>query len=355
MDASATTDAARADEVTVQEHRGRAMGTSLHIVVVGRHVVGRDAAGRDDLGSADGPSDPEHPELASMVSRGVSRIAQLEARWSRFLPNSEVSRCNSTRGIPVDVSVDTRNLVRHAIHGWRESGGAYDPTIFDALIANGYDRSYDEMLDCAEGTPDSLGNSPGHDPWADEPTPAPGCDGIEIDDEIGSVTLPIGTGFDPGGLGKGLAADLVVEELIKAGAPGAMVNLGGDLRVAGDAPTSDGWVVEIAEPTVQVDPIGLAVMIDGGLATSTTRRRVWTVDGRSCHHVIDPRVGRPVESQAQLATVITGRAWWSEILATQLLLSPIDRWADVTGDSASMVVDTDGNVHTFGTMKDHLR
>jgi len=341
MNTSTTLDSTRVDSLMVREHQSRAMGTSLHLVVVGF------PSQADPADPADHPAQPRRPDLASLISRGVDRIAQLEARWSRFLPNSEVSRCNSTRGIPVDVSADTRSLVRHAIHGWRETNGAYDPTILDALIANGYDRSYEELLE--DMLEDML------EPVAGQSVPAPGCNGIEIDDEIGTVTLPVGTGFDPGGLGKGLAADMVVEELIAAGALGAMVNLGGDLRVAGEAPTPNGWAVEIAEPTVCTDPLGLAVMIDGGLATSTTRRRVWTVGGRAFHHVIDPRAGQPVESSAQLATVISGRAWWSEILATQLLLSPSDRWAEVTGDAAAMVVDSNGDIHTFGTMKEHLR
>ncbi len=318
MQAEATIDPTRADhEPSVTEHQGRAMGTRLHIVVVG---------------------DP------ALVDVAVDRVTQLEHRWSRFIDNSEISRCNDTRGIPVDVSADTISLVRHAIHGWTKTDGAYDPTVLDALIASGYDRSYEIML--KEGADVSL---------IDEAAPAPGCAGIEINDVFSTVTLPIDTGFDPGGIGKGLAADMIVEEIMAAGAEGAMVNLGGDLRVAGTAPTPDHWVVEVAEPSVSDTRVGLAVMIDGGLATSTTRRRVWTVDGRTCHHVIDPRLGRPVESEAQLATVISGRAWWSEVLATQILLTPSDRWEEVTGDAASLVIDLDGNTHIFGSMKDHLR
>ncbi len=302
------------------------MGTRLHILVVGS---------------------------AHLLDQAVRRVDQLEARWSRFIERSEVSRCNATRGIPVDVSADTRSLVRHAIHGWRETDGAYDPTVLDSLIASGYDRSYDLMGDDIDAAADghrAVDRASNYDPQ-----PSPGCDGIIVEDEFGTVMLPIGTGFDPGGIGKGLAADIIVDELMAAGAGGAMVNLGGDLRVAGNAPTADGWVVEISEPSVQQEVIGVAAMVDGGLATSTTRRRVWEVDGVAQHHVIDPRVGRPVVSQAQLATVISGRAWWSEVVATQLLLSPPDSWSAVTADAASLVIDTNGAFHTFGSMKDHLR
>ncbi len=331
------------------------MGTDLHIVLVGS------------------PGSPGSSDIDELIESAVRRVQQLELRWSRFDPGSEVSRCNSTRGIPVDVSADTRLLLRHAIHGWEYTTGAYDPTILDSLIASGYDRSYEALTQLADSTgrtsfPEFAPAAAPARATAPAPAPAPGCSGIEIDDEFGTVTLPFDVGFDPGGIGKGLAADMIVEEMIDRGARGAMVNLGGDLRVAGDAPSAAGWIVEINEPAVsragQVELAGkaeltgqveLLEMIDGGLATSTTRRRVWTVDGETRHHVIDPRVGRPVESRAQLATVITGRAWWSEVIATHLLLASPDEWSDITRDDAALVVDIDGIVHLFGPMKDHLR
>ena len=66
----------------------------------------------------------------------------------------------------------------------------------------------------------------------DRAADAPGCDGIIVDRTASSVTLPRDVEIDPGGLGKGLAADLVTAELLAAGARGVLVNLGGDLRVA---------------------------------------------------------------------------------------------------------------------------
>ncbi len=60
--------------------------------------------------------------------------------------------------------------------------------------------------------------------------------------------MPFGVGFDPGGIGKGLAADLVASELIELGAEGVCVNVGGDLRVIGDAPDGAAWRVEVEDP-----------------------------------------------------------------------------------------------------------
>ena len=62
------------------------------------------------------------------------------------------------------------------------------------------------------------------------------------------MRLPAGSGFDPGGIGKGLAADIVSAELLAAGARGACVNLGGDLRVTGEAPGGGTWTVAVEHP-----------------------------------------------------------------------------------------------------------
>src|SRR6185503_17312209 len=76
---------------------------------------------------------------------------------------------------------------------------------------------------------------------------------------VGGVRLPHGCGFDPGGVGKGLAADKVVADLIGAGAAGACVNLGGDLRVAGRAPAGGDWTIGVEDPRSGATITDLAV------------------------------------------------------------------------------------------------
>ncbi len=94
-----------------------------------------------------------------------------------------------------------------------------------ALVAAGYDRDFATLDAGPAAAPDKPGAAGGHDAG-----PAPGCRGIVIDPIVGAVTLPSGVELDLGGIGKGLAADLVVDELLAAGAAGACVNVGGDLR-----------------------------------------------------------------------------------------------------------------------------
>ena len=188
----------------------RVMGTTAHVLVVA------------------GSADAAH----AGTERARERLHELEARWSRFVPTSEVSVLNGAGGSPVMVSADTRLLVERAVEGWQRTGGRFDPTVLDAMVALGYDRDFDE-IDRATPTPVTT-------------IPAPGCAGIVVDQIVGAVRLPRGVHFDPGGIGKGLAADLVAEELMRAGAHGVCVNVGGDLRVEGESPDGGDWVVDLA-------------------------------------------------------------------------------------------------------------
>lgn len=275
----------------------------------------------------------------------LDRIGLLEARWSRFIPTSDISRLNAQRVHPVVVHADTRRLVRHGIEAWQRTAGACDPTVLEAVVAAGYDRSFDKLdeLDPVGGAGQTTA------------APAPGCSGIRVVDALGSVTLPAEAGFDPGAIGKGLAADLVVDELRSAGAHGAFVCIGGDIRVDGTTPGGDGWLVEIREPSVRAGVIARVSMSGGGLATSTTRRRRWTAAGQERHHIIDPRTGRCAESSPVLVTAIAGDAWWAEALATHLMLSRPERWQEVVGDDGALIIDEAGSSHVLGRMGEHLR
>lgn len=263
-----------------------------------------------------------------LSGRARARIHELEGRWSRFRPDSEISRLNDRAGEWVTLSADSLLLVRRALAAWQLTVGRYDPTVLGDVIRAGYDRSFDDMPEHPAGGVSAL---------------LVGCSDIEIDAD--GVRLPPGTGFDPGGIGKGLAADLVVEEISAAGAAGVCINLGGDLRAWGDPPAGDAWTVAIDHPwsDVPVVHVGLA---DGAVATSTTLRRRWDVDGETRHHLIDPRTHRPAETDLTLATVVAGDAWVAEVLAKAVLLRGLPHQFDLIGGTGAeaLVVDETGRV-----------
>lgn len=253
------------------------------------------------------------------------RLFDLEQRWSRFLPDSEVNRLNDRAGDAVTVSDATVLLVQRAIEAWRITGGAFDPTVLGDLIRAGYDRTFAGLT----ATPDPS-------------TLFVGCTDIEISGN--DVRLPNGTGFDSGGIGKGLAADIVAVEVMAAGADGVCVNLGGDLRVLGSSPDGS-WTVAVEHPSFDA-PIAHVGLEHGAVATSTTLKRRWVVDGTERHHLIDPQTGLPSTTDLTLATVIAGEAWIAEVLAKAVLLRGADRAFDVINDrqTAALVVRDYGEI-----------
>ena len=284
------------------ELRCRAMGADVHVIVVG------------------GP-----PGLARSARE---RIDDLERRWSRFIPDSEVNRLNRRSGESVTVSPETVQLVERSTEAWRLTGGSFDPTVLGDVIRAGYDRSFDEVSSFP-----AIGLS----------SFTIGCADIQI--EGCGVRLPEGTGFDPGGIGKGLAADLVSGEIMAGGAEGVCVNLGGDLRARGNGPGDGPWTVAVEHPWSE-QPVARLGLTSGAVATSTTLTRRWRNEAGMRHHLIDPGTGEPSDTDLTLATVVCASGWEAEVLAKAVLLRGSAHPFDLLGGTGAeaVVVDDAGRI-----------
>ncbi len=229
-------------------------------------------------------------------------IDHLERRWSRLLPESDNSRLNRGARATVPHDPATPVLVQSMVDGWRATTGAFDPTLLAPLVGLGYSASWHDPTSVTSLPPGSL--------------PRGDLAAISIDRQRNMVSVPPGMCLDAGGIGKGLAADLVVGYLIDAGAAGASVSIGGDVAVRGNAPQPGGWLIGVVDPMNIEIETGQLTMVEGGVATSGTLRRRWeTDDGESVHHLLDPTTGRPVLHDREIVavTVIAGTAAWAEV------------------------------------------
>ncbi|MGZ4717898.1 MAG: FAD:protein FMN transferase [Acidimicrobiales bacterium] len=293
----------------VTEEHFPVMGSAGHLVVVG------------------GPAD--------LARRGVEQLERLEALWSRFRPTSEISRLNQAGGAPCLVSGPTRLLVEALVSAWELTGGRFDPTVGGALSRLGYDHSW------------PLLSPPIRLPRAHASV---GCTGVSIDLDQGLIQLARDLTLDPGGLGKGLAADIVATDLVAAGAAGVLVNVGGDLRVIGTAPDGDEWLIAVEHPDHPDDPrhhLTRLALTGGGVATSTAARRRWsTGDGTPVHHLIDPATSLPATTTRRQVTVVAGCAWWAEALAKVAFLD--GSLPDV--QAGALIVERDGSTSSVGRL-----
>ena len=252
-----------------------------------------------------------------LADAAEARIELLEDCWSRFRAGSELNRLNHRAGTgPVQCSADLVRLVSTMRAAWEMTGGLFDPTILPSIKAAGYDADFATVIARGAITASSASLAVER---------APGMERVIVDEAHGTVELPAGIGLDPGAIGKGLAADIIVDELMGAGADGVLVNLGGDIVFAGTPGGDPAWILAIEDERVATDHPDRVIRhlefepgtARGAAATSTTLKRVWS-HGR--HHLIDPRTGDVASGDLVQATVVDDKGWRAEAAATAALL-----------------------------------
>lgn len=306
--------------MAVAERRFRVMASDAHVITV-------DA----------------NPEA---TDRAVRLLDRLEQRWSRFQSASDVTALNHAGGATVEVDPTTITLLETMREAWHLTGRGFDPTVLRSLLAAGYTSS---IVDAAVTTslPDVR-----HSAATRPPTTV---DDVVIDRERGTVSLPDGLSIDPGGIGKGLAADLAAAQLIADGATGALVSIGGDLTAVGTPPTP-GWTIEVGHPDGAGSAVCMLSVDAGGVATSSTRSRRWVRDDEETHHLIDPGTGLPSNTDLATVTVVARSGWMAEAHATAATLRGADGVLDYLDrhDVSGMALASDGRVIATDDLLDAL-
>jgi thiamine biosynthesis lipoprotein len=272
-----------------------------------------------------------------ILERAESRMHELEHRWSRFIDGSELSQLNAHSGAPVFVSAETFELVALAVEASRATDGRFDPSMLDALIASGYDRTFDEISDRGEVIPNVLPDSHA-------------IDDVDLDARTRMILTPPGFRFDLGGIGKGRAVDVVFEQLVADGVVGICLDFGGDLRVGGSPVAGGGWPIVIDDPFHPGEDLLVLGIGEGSVTTSSRLRRSWSTTSGAAHHLLDPSTKRPTQSGVASVTVISALAAWGEVHAKAALIAGVDEGARLIEDAnlSALFVEDDGTLTTVG-------
>jgi thiamine biosynthesis lipoprotein len=273
-------------------------------------------------------------ELARAADLGRRLAAEWEAQFSRFRPDSDLSRLNAAGGRAVHVHDDVIDLIETARRAVRRTGGLFDPAVLPALEAAGYDRDIERVR-----------SGPLRFPGEPRPTAGPaGWERVQIDRDRGEVRLPAQMRIDLGGVAKGAFVDRLAGQF--AGWPGGCIDTGGDLRVWGLPPDGDTWIIGIEHPLQPEQDLAAAHVLahDGaGVATSGIHRRQWQCGARMLHHLIDPRTGAPLSGDIRSATAFAASVTTAEIATKALMLTWAVRGSQETfGAAMAIVVAADG-------------
>ncbi len=265
----------------------------------------------------------------AMLGQMPDRFNELEDCLSRFRPDSELMRLNAHTGDWIGVSETLFANIAAAKHAARLTEGLFNPLVQPALIASGYDRSFEQIA-----APDTQA--------APE---VPDWHGIELDADGQRVRLPAGSAIDLGGVAKGWTAQMLADELSDYGA--VLIDIGGDIAARGAPEGYPGWQVDIPMPASD-EVVASVVIKDNCIVTSGTDFRRWqSQDGRTLHHIIDPRTGRPALTDGLSVTVIHPKGAVAEAYTKALLLLGSDAglaWLNRQWDAAALVIRDDGAV-----------
>ena len=236
---------------------------------------------------------PPGLEAVLGLASAEREFRRLEELLTRFDEASELSRLNAAGAI--EAGEDLLAVVELALAARERTGGRFDATVHDALVAAGYDRTFELLV-------------------GDSATVAPPrtAGGVRVRGR--RIELDPGVRLDLGGIGKGYAVDRAVALLAPLGP--CLVNAGGDLAVAG-VPEEGVWPVAVETPS---GPLTLGLE-RGALATSGSDRRRWRAGDAVHHHLIDPATRRPSDSDLLRVTVTAPTAVEAEVLAKALFLA----------------------------------
>jgi thiamine biosynthesis lipoprotein len=246
-----------------------------------------------------------HAETAAQArhacAAAVQEVHRLEASYSRYRPDSLLSRINAAAGKgAVALDGETAALMAYADTCFKASGGLFD--ISSGVLRKAWDFS------AREGTAR----------LPDAGTLAPllarvGWLRVEWDGE--QICLPEGMELDFGGIAKEYAADRASAVLIAQGIQHGLVNLAGDIRVIGPRPAHHAdwrggraqstlpWHIGIRHPRREADTLCTVAMEHGALATSGDYERYIEFDGRRYCHILNPRTGMPVDHWQSVSVI----------------------------------------------------
>jgi FAD:protein FMN transferase len=247
--------------------------------------------------------------------RSKRRLLDWHHQFSRFEPDSELSRLNADPRETVPVGPEMARLVRGALEAAALTDGLVDPTLVAEIEQTGYRAHFDAVAVPLVG---ALARAPDRSPAA--ASAAARWQGITVDRDAGTVRRRPGTHVDSGGIAKGLFGDLLGDEL--AGHEGFAVDAAGDVRFGGTGRLRR--PIQVASP---FDDSFLHVfeLTEGAAATSGIGKRSWVdQDGRPAHHLLDPRTGAPAFTGIVQVTALAPSGVEAETLSKAALLSGPD-------------------------------
>lgn len=231
----------------------------------------------------------------------VGWVNAFEAKYSRFLPGSLLSRINAAAGLAwVEIDPEMETLLQLCDTLYFMTQGVLDPTALPLIQLWNYKAENPRIPSPAE-----IAAARARVGWK------------KVQRAPGKLYLPEpGMALDFGGFGKEYAVDFVAQLALDHGLPCALVDFGHDLRAIGAPPGRPAWHIGLEDPQKPGTSSGSVALSGKGIASSGDYIRSFSIGGKRYGHIIDPRTGWPIANGCIQATVIASSCLQAGVLST---------------------------------------
>ena len=271
-------------------------------------------------------------DAEELAGECMNMCRHYESLFDKNTASSDIAKINAGSGKEISVDPETVRLITEALRYSEMSDGCFDITI-------GPVSSLWDFHEEASSLPseESLSRA----------CAKVGYRNISVSAKDCTVTIPDGYALDVGGAAKGFIADRIAEYLGTRSITGAIINMGGDLKLVGTKSDGRMFNIGVNDPADDGNMICSLYLSDTSVATSGTYERCFTLDGKKYHHILDPSTGYPVDTDIESVTVITGNALSSDCLCTVcIMLGSKEAMALIESldDTEAVILKTDGTV-----------
>jgi len=279
------------------------------------------------------------PLTADEAQQSIEALLQaVNNSMSTYMGSSEISRFNQSKPRQwFEVSPGFLQVLQAAMAVGDKSGGAYDVTVGPIVKIWGFgsDPKDDTVPDAAvlKSLLTQIGQSK-----------------LQIDEARSAISKTTDIALDFSSIAKGYGVDQVADWFVSMGVPDFLVEVGGEMRLAGQNPGGHDWRIAIEQPDAILGSVAAAITLTNeGLATSGDYCNYFEVDNKRYSHTIDPRTGYPITHDLVSVSVVHRRTMLADAWATAFMVLGAEAAMDVAlerGLAVYLIQRTDQGYHS---------
>lgn len=270
------------------------------------------------------------------INLAIAEIRRIETLLTTYKNDSQTNLINDKAGIqPVKVDQEVFNLIERCIAISKITQGAFDISYgsIDKSLWN-FDKAMTKLPDAETAL---------------KMVHLIDYRNIILDKENTTVFLKkegMRIGF--GGIGKGYAAEMAKQLLIKHKVKSGIINASGDLSAWGFQPNGKKWTIGVADPESPASAFSFMEISNMAVATSGNYEKFVTINGKKYSHTIDPKTGLPITG-IKSVTIITSNAEFADAMATPIAVMGIKAGLyliDQIPDLYCIIIDDNNKIYT---------